>query len=125
MSLKCYSRGCNYSTKWTRGRGREASRYKRITAYLYQGSELPSHRALLSQLPRVSTMEAEIQLPEGQRDTILALENAIEASNPAKVSSFPPAKAVFGSVSTLLTLIKTVCFPLSWNDLLQVHTQLG
>jgi hypothetical protein len=59
--------------------------------------------------------------PKGQEDTILALNNAIEASNPTKVSSFPPAKAVFGSVSTLLTLIR-VCLPLSWNDLLQVHT---
>jgi hypothetical protein len=57
-------------------------------------------------------MEAEFQRPKGQEDTILALNKAIEASNPAKVSSFPPAKAVFGSVSGLLTLIR-VCFPLS------------
>jgi hypothetical protein len=66
-------------------------------------------------------METELQLPEGREDTILALNNAIEASNPAKVSSFPPAKAVFGSVSTLLTLI-SVCFPFCWSDPLQVHT---
>jgi hypothetical protein len=69
-------------------------------------------------------MEAEPQLPKGQEDTILVLNKAIEASNPAKVSNFPPAKAVFGSVSVLLTLIR-VCFPLPRNGLLQVHTQLG
>jgi hypothetical protein len=67
-------------------------------------------------------MEAEPQPPKGQEDTILALNNAIEASNPAKVSSFSPAQAVFGSVSVLLTLIRTVCFPLSWNDPPQAHT---
>jgi hypothetical protein len=65
-------------------------------------------------------MEAS-QRPEGQEDIVLALNNAIEASNPAKVSSFPPAKAVFSSVSTLLTLIR-VCLQLSRNDLLQVYT---
>jgi hypothetical protein len=95
-----------------------------IEWHINDGSELcssPSHRTLLSQLPRVLTMEVESQRPKGQEDTILALNNAIEASNPAKVSSFSPAMAVFGSVSTILTLIR-VCFPLCWNDPLQVHT---
>jgi hypothetical protein len=66
-------------------------------------------------------MDAEFQRPQGQEDTILVLNEAIEASNPAKVSSFPPAEAVFGSVSVLLTLIR-VRFLLSCNDLLQAHT---
>jgi hypothetical protein len=51
-------------------------------------------------------MEAESQRPKGHGDTILVLNKAIEASNPAKVSSFPPAKALFGTVNTLLTLIR-------------------
>jgi hypothetical protein len=86
---------------------------------------LPSspHAAHLSQLLRISTMEAESRRPKGQEDTILVLNKAIEASNPAKVSSSPPAMAVFGSVSVLLTLIRTVCFLLSRNDLLHwAHT---
>jgi hypothetical protein len=66
-------------------------------------------------------MEADSQRPKEQGDTILMLNKAIEASNPAKVSGFPPAKAVFSSVSGLLTLIR-VCFLLSWNDVLQAHT---
>jgi len=53
-----------------------------------------------------------------------ALNEAIEALNPVKVSSFPPARAVFGSVTVLLTFIR-VCFLLSRHDLLRVHTQLG
>jgi hypothetical protein len=66
-------------------------------------------------------MEAESQQPEGWEGVTTALNEAIEALNSAKVSSFPPAKAVFDSVSGLLTLI-WVCFLLSCNDLLQVHT---
>jgi hypothetical protein len=69
-------------------------------------------------------METEPQRPEGREGAISALNEAIEALNPAKVSSFPPAKAVFGSVTVLLTLIR-VCFLLSCNDLLRVHTSLG
>jgi hypothetical protein len=86
----------------------------RLPLILHQGSEpssQPPHRTLLLQLPRHSTMDAS-QRHEGQEDTVSALNNAIEASNPAKVSSFPPAMAVFGSVSTLLTLIR-VCLLLA------------
>jgi hypothetical protein len=54
-------------------------------------------------------MEAESQRPKGREGAISALNEAIEALNPAKMSSFPPAKAVFGSVIILLTLIR-VCF---------------
>ena len=48
-----------------------------------------------------------------RRDGTLSLLNAaIEAMNLAKeVSSATPAKAVFGSVSVILVMIK-VCFPL-------------
>jgi hypothetical protein len=66
-------------------------------------------------------MEAASQRPNGREGTISALNKAIEALNPAKISSFPPAKAVFGSVAVLLTLIR-VRFLLYCNDILQIHT---
>ena len=84
----------------------------------------PPHRRVISQLTRVSTMEAESQRPKRRGDTISALNEAIEALNPLKISSFPPAKAVFGSATVLLTLIR-VRFLLSCHGLLHVHTQLG
>ena len=62
--------------------------------------------------------------PKRREDAISALNEAIEALNPVKISSFPPTKAVIGSVAVLLTLIR-VCFLLSCNDPLHVHTQLG
>ena len=55
-------------------------------------------------------MEAKAQLSKGKDGTLSALGMAIEAMNLAKeISSITPAKAVFGSVSTLLTMVK-VCF---------------
>jgi len=70
-------------------------------------------------------MEAvESQRPKGREDAISALNEAIDGLNPVKTSSFPPAKAIFGSVTVLLTLIR-VCFMLSCNDLPHVHAQLG
>ena len=65
-------------------------------------------------------MEAESQRPKGREGTISALNEAIKTLNPVKTLSFPPAKAVFGSVAVLLELIR-VCFLLSCNDLLRVH----
>jgi len=67
-------------------------------------------------------MEAESQRPNERESAISALNAAIEDLNLAeKISSIPPAKAVFGSVIVLLTLIR-VCFP-SCNGPLWVHTQ--
>ena len=52
-------------------------------------------------------MEAESQRPKGRDGAISALNMAIEALNLAKeLSSITPAKAVFGSVSVILTMIK-------------------
>jgi len=52
-------------------------------------------------------MEAESQRPKGREGTILVLNAAIETLNLAKeLSSVTPAKAVFGSVSVILTTIK-------------------
>ena len=52
-------------------------------------------------------MGAESQRPKGREGTILVLNTTIEALNLAKeLSSITPAKAVFGSVSIILTTIK-------------------
>ena len=52
-------------------------------------------------------MAANSQQPKGRDGTISSLNVAIEALNLAKeAASVTPAKAVFGSVSILLTMIK-------------------
>ena len=60
-------------------------------------------------------MEAEPQRPKGRDGTLSSLNIAIEAMNLAKeVSSITPAKAVFGSVSILLTMVR-VRFRVSYD----------
>jgi len=52
-------------------------------------------------------MEAESQRSKGRDGNISALNATIEALNLAKeLSSITPAKAVFGSVSVILTVIR-------------------
>ena len=66
-------------------------------------------------------MKTESQGPKGREGTISVLKAAIEAANLAeKTSNIAPAKAAFGSVSTLLTVIR-VCFLPLRSDLLQIH----
>ena len=70
-------------------------------------------------------METDSQQPGGREGAISALNAAIQDTGLAEnVSSIAPAKAVFGSVTVLLALIR-VRFLLFCDDLLQVHTQLG
>jgi hypothetical protein len=52
------------------------------------------------------------------------LDAAIQSLDLAKTSSIPLTKAVFGSVTILLTTIR-VCLLLFRNDLLQVHIDPG
>lgn len=66
-------------------------------------------------------METKFKRPKGRKGAILALNEAIEDLDPAKISNVPPAKAAFDSVTILLTLIR-VCFLFSCNYLLQIHT---
>lgn len=52
-------------------------------------------------------MEAMARRPKGRDGTISSLNLAIEAVNLAKdASSITPANAVFGSVGTLLTMVR-------------------
>ena len=70
-------------------------------------------------------MAAKSQRPKGRDGVISALNATIEAMNLAKeVSSITPAKAVFGSVSVLLTMIK-VCSLLSHSEIPNAHILPG
>jgi hypothetical protein len=52
-------------------------------------------------------MDKKSQQPKGRDRALSSLNAAIEAMNLAKeVSSMTPAKAVFGSVSVILTMIR-------------------
>jgi len=56
-------------------------------------------------------MSAESQPPKGRDKSLSSLNIAIEALNLAKeAASVTPAKAVFGSVSILLTMIRVGVF---------------
>ena len=70
--------------------------------------------------PQISTMDTDSQQTRGRDGAVSLLNLAIEALNFAKdISGIPPAQAVFGSVSILLTMIK-VC-PLHFGKLFGVH----
>jgi len=57
-------------------------------------------------------MATESQRPEGRENTVSSLNAAIETMNLAeKISSITPAKAVFATVSVLLTMIKVSSSP--------------
>ena len=65
-------------------------------------------------------MDAKTQRPKRQDNSLSLLSAAIEAMNLAKeVSSATPAKAVFGSVSALLTMIRV--HPLFSGNILQLN----
>jgi len=70
-------------------------------------------------------MQTESQRPKGKDQTISSLNVAIEGLNLAKeVSSITPAKAVFGSASILLTMIKVSFLPFC-DEVSQTNTWLG
>ena len=70
-------------------------------------------------------MAAKSQRPNGRNGALSSLNVAIDILNLAKeVSSITPAKAAFGSVSILLTMIK-VCPLFLCDETLQVHTLPG
>ena len=72
------------------------------------------------------TMNADTQPPKRQGDIISSLNVAIEVLNIAKeVSSITPAKAVFGTVSALLAMIKVHCLLSFVAEFLPAHACLG
>ena len=67
-------------------------------------------------------MATKTQRPKGRDGIVSSLNMAIDGLNLAKeLSSVTPAKAVFGSVGILLTMIRVrlLLFP---DEMLQVHT---
>jgi hypothetical protein len=67
-------------------------------------------------------MDAVSKRQKRRDNAISLLDAAIETMNLAKeISSVTPAKAVFGTVGVLLTMIR-VRFPLFSDHLLQAHT---
>ena len=70
-------------------------------------------------------MQADPQRPKGRDGTLSSLNIAIETMNLAKeVSSITPAKAVFVSVSVLLTMVR-VRFAVSYDRKPHVHVWPG
>ena len=66
-------------------------------------------------------MAAKSQRPKGRDGALSSLNIAIDAVNLAKeISSITPAKAVFGSVSILLTMIRVRSHP-SHDPVFHVH----
>jgi len=58
-------------------------------------------------------MEAKSQRPKGRENTISALNVTIDALNLAKeLSSITPAKAVCGTVSVILVMIRVSSLPI-------------
>ena len=79
----------------------------------------------VSQMPRPSTMQTNSQRPGGRDGVLSTLNVTIKALNLAKeICSITPAKAAFGSVVTLLAMIR-VCFLLSVDYELPVYASLG
>jgi len=70
-------------------------------------------------------MDVRSQQPRGRGGVLSSLNVAIEVLNLAKeISDITPAKAAFGSVSVLLTMIR-VRFPRFCDDELPVHVYPG
>lgn len=70
-------------------------------------------------------MEEKSQRPKDREGVISLLDATIEALNLAKeISSITPAKAAFGSVSVLLTMIRVRSL-LFYDDPLQIYMYPG
>ena len=79
-------------------------------AHPYWGSGPPAQPArhtISPHIRRVSTMDANSQSPNRQDNVLTLLDVAVEATNLAKEAmSAAPTKAIFGSVSIILTMIR-------------------
>ena len=72
----------------------------------------PPPHITLSRLPLLLAMDTESQRPKERGGVLSSLNVAIDATNLAKeISSIAPAKAVFGTVSVLLTMVRVRLLP--------------
>ena len=100
-----------------------------LVAYHGPGFSLcaqPVCRTVSSQPPRFSTMTTNPKQPKGRDGALSVLGIAIEGLNLAKeISSVTPAKAVFGSASVILAMIKVRTFLLFCGDETQLRVFPG
>ena len=86
------------------------ARDDRFAAHLYLclgPSSQPTPYIVSSQLPQLFAMDTKYQRQKEQNNAVSSLNLAIEALNLAKeIANATPAKAVFGSVGVLLTMIR-------------------
>ena len=96
-----------------------------MAAHPYWGLSLSAQPMCHTVLFLPLTMDPKSQKQKRQDNTLSSLDAAIDAMNLAKeVSGATPAKAVFGTVSIILTMIR-VRFPLPSDGLFQFFTLLG
>jgi len=109
QTIGCILEHCHHKcfTKWVRV---HEAYHGKIAAHLYRGSGSslqPVRHAAFSQPPRVSTMTTKSQRPKGRDGALSSLNRAIDAVDLAKEDSgITQAKAAFGSVGVLLTMIR-------------------
>ena len=76
------------------------------------------HHSLVSSNLKISTMATHSQEPHGREGALPLLNVAIEVLNLAQeISSITPARAVFGSASVVLSMIRVRCFSFCDNEL--------
>jgi len=82
-----------------------------FAARLYSGSAQPAGYNVPSYHVGFEPMDPDVPQPKRQDKVLSGLNVAIETLNLAKeVSSITPAKAVFGSVSVIITMIRVGIF---------------
>ena len=83
---------------------------------------IPNHLLSAASTFNVPTMDANSQQQNRRENALSLLNVATEAVNLAKeVTSATPAKAVFGSVGAILSMIR-VCSLLFFGDISGIHT---
>ena len=88
-------------------------------------SSQPPQFTAFSRPPQISAMTDNSRQPKEQDGVLSTLNVAIDGLNIAKeIASVTPAKAVFGSVAVLLTMIR-VSRLLSCDEIFQIHTSPG
>ena len=99
----------------------EAQHNGRPSASGFGSFRTACRHAILSRLPRLSTMDADSKRQKRREKALTLLNAAIDAMNLAKeASSGTPAPAVFGSVGIILTTIRVGFFHF-FGDELRVH----
>ena len=88
-----------------------------ISAWTLRIPSRPARYPAFSRRPLASTMDANSQRSKGRDSILSSLNMAIDAINLAKdIVDIAPAKATFGTVSALLTMIRVRFFLFCLDD---------